>query len=340
MESSVSIRKLSFLFVLVVFILIPLSSFALTISPPVYELSGKPGQVLKVGMKIFNEEKEFKTWYFSTQTFEAKGEEGEPVFVDEINQEGLAQWIKTPSKVSLAPGELKKIEFEINIPDNAGAGGHYAAIFLNSSPPQEKGVGVATRIGALVLLKVEGEVIEKGELLEFQIEDGRKIRDSLPVPFILRIENTGTVHIKPSGYIKIKNLFGKTTAELPVNLAKGPDGKWRPVGNILPNSIRKFSAKWGPAEKSLSSFWDKVKYQKNNFALGPYKAKLLLSYGANKDKLISSFLVFWILPWQLILVSLVILLAIILLVTLGIKRYNRWIIEKAFKSKDKNGDEG
>ncbi len=324
-------RRLAFGLVVISFLVISREALALTISPPLYELSAKPGQTLRVGMKIFNEDKTFQTWYFSTQNFEPKGEEGEPVFVGEFNKEGLAEWIKTPEKISIAPGELKKVEFEIKVPNSASPGGYYSAIFLNSSPPGSKGIGVATRIGALVLLRIEGEVIESAKLLAFKLQD-KKIKDSLPVSFLVRIKNEGTVHIKPAGYITIKNLLGKEVAKVPVNLAKGPDGVLRPVGNILPNSVRRFTSSWGK-EIEAKTFVQKVLAQKQQFALGRYQANLVLTYGKEKPKKLSSSLSFWIIPWQILIVSLVLIFLIIALLVFGIRKYNSWIISRALNQK-------
>lgn len=52
------------------------------------------------------------------------------------------------------------------MPENADPGGHYAAIFLSSLPPTKEGektIGVASKIGALVLLRVEGDIREEKE---------------------------------------------------------------------------------------------------------------------------------------------------------------------------------
>ena len=233
--------------------------FALTLSPPLYEIGAMPGQTLRTGLKIFNETDKAGTFYFEAQNFTAKGEEGDPYFVGEIGKEGLASWIELPEPIRLEPGELKQVEFTIRVPENADPGGHYAAIFLSTSPPaiEEAGaIGVAARIGSLLLLRIGGEIIEEGRLIEFGLADGKRIFEHLPIDFLVRIENLGTVHIKPAGTIEIRNIFGRKTAEVKVNIAKMPDGKERPVGNILPKSIRKFESSWqaGAPENQSETF--------------------------------------------------------------------------------------
>ena len=316
------------------------NSFALTLSPPLYEIGAMPGQTLKTGLKVFNETDKANTFYLEAQNFSAKGEEGDPYFVDEIGKEGLASWIELPGSIHLESGELKQMEFTIKVPENADPGGYYAAIFLSTSPPvaEEAGaVGLAAKIGTLVLLRIGGEVIEEGRLIEFGLVDAKRVFSHLPIDFLVRVENLGTVHIKPAGTIEIRNIFGIKTEEVKVNIAKMPDGKEKPVGNILPESVRKFESSWqagllaqaGVSENLPETFWQKVKFEKENFALGRYQAKLNLDYGAENDKKLFAVLFFWVFPWHLALVSFIVLVLILILLVFSIRRYNRWIIKKS-----------
>lgn len=80
--------------------------FALTISPPLYEIGAFPGQVLITGLKIFNETERTDTFYFEAQNFRAKeNEESEPFFLIGKEKENLASWIEFPvESVSFRPG--------------------------------------------------------------------------------------------------------------------------------------------------------------------------------------------------------------------------------------------
>jgi len=307
---------------------------ALTLSPPLYEIGAMPGQTLRTGLKVFNETEKAGTFYFEAQNFTAKGEQGDPYFIGEVGKEGLASWIELPDSIYIEPGELKQVEFVIKVPENADPGGHYAAIFLSTSPPVVEGtgaVGMAARIGTLVLLRIGGEIIEQGKLVEFGLVDTKRVFEHLPINFLVRIENLGTVHIKPAGTIEIRNIFGFKTKEIKVNIAKMPDGKERPVGNILPQSVRRFESKWqaDEEENQPETFWQKVKFEKENFAFGRYQAKLNLNYGAENDKKLTAVLYFWVFPWHLLLVSFIVLVLVLVLLFFGIKRYNRWIIKKS-----------
>lgn len=308
----------------------PLSfSHALTVSPPSLELGGFPGDNIRTNFRVFNETNETKTFYISTANFKAKeGKEGEPFFEGEITEDTLAGWIEySKSPIVLSSGETRQIEFKINIPSWASAGGHFGAIFLGDRPPEvgSTGVGVASKIGVLLLLRVEGKIIEQGKLLEFKLKDDKNVYNFLPVDFAYRFENSGNVHLKPSGFIEIRNIFGGLAASLAVNEKKS---------NVLPASSRTFENQWLKKlyNEPPKSFWEKIKHQKENFALGRYVAKLNLQYGRDGQVALGQ-LSFWVLPWQLILFYLVIVKVIVIVLIILIRRYNKFIISRAANNK-------
>ena len=311
-------------------ILLAQEVFALTISPPVMELESNPGQKIDEIIKLFNETDSQIVVYPTLANFKAVGEEGQPSFLEptEITDYSLAAWIEIDKgPIQLAEDERKEIPFTIDVPLGAEPGGHYGAIFFGSQPPhlaeERTVIGVAGQIGSLVLLKVAGDIKEEGQLLEFGIKDGEKYFTFLPVDFYWRFENLGTVHLKPQGEILIKNIFGRTSDTVPAN--------WVEVGgNVLPGSLRRFEASWlkTPLVSAPQGFFERLKAEKDNFALGRYEGDLVLEYGTG-GKIAQASLIFWVFPWHLILVSVLGAALFIYLIIVGIKRYNRWIIRKA-----------
>lgn len=190
-------------------------------------------------------------------------------------------------------------------------------------------MAVAGKLGTLILLGVTGGAKEGGGLLDFKTEGDRRIITSLPITFAYRFSNDGNTRVKPIGELKIKNLFGFTTVELDAN---------RRDGNVLPGSVRKFEVVWfekgqdklavfsPPEGEKENGFFAAVKSQWQNFALGPYKAKFALNYAGDKNAEAS--LWFWVIPWQLLSIIIVILAVVGFIGTLGLKKYNRWIISK------------
>lgn len=302
---------------------------ALTISPPLYDIAVAPNQSISDSLRVFNETQETSTWYFEAQNFTSQGQSGEPSFAGESNNEDLASWIVLPSApLTIAPGETVNVGFTINIPQNADAGGHYAAIFLSTAPPSTNGgaVGVSSRIGALILLRVSGNVVEAGSLTQFKLSSG-SVYASLPVGFSVLFKNSGNVHVKPYGTITIKGL-GAGPATVLVNQAAQPDGTIGPVGNVLPASNREFDESWGTSATGTQGFWSTVSAEWSHLAIGRYTADLHLVYGTQGETVNAS-LSFWIFPWQLIIVLIVGLALLIFLIAFGLRRYNAWIIHKA-----------
>jgi hypothetical protein len=318
---------------------------ALTISPPRIELSGKPGEEVKGEISLFNEQNEIKTFYSSFENFEAQGESGAPYFLG-CKSGGLCSWIETDSQVTIEPGERKSIPFIIRIPKDAEPGGYFAAIFWGTTPPKsEEGgqVAIGGKLGALLLLKVEGDIKESGGILNFKTEKG-KVLTSLPVIFSYRFSNDGGDRIKPEGYIIVKNIFGFTVAK--INPNKGE-------GNVLPRSIRKFNAIWHTKKQKpddlskkeeialmnqwienppKQSFFEAAKNQWRNFAFGVYNANLVLNYGSDNKKVEAKY-TFFVIPWQILSIIVFTAILIVLIFWFGIRKYNRWLINKVTQSK-------
>ncbi len=292
---------------------------ALTISPARMEVSADPGVTLEQEFLLINEQATTETFYTSVQNFDAQGETGTPNFSDA--KEGLASWIKVADKITLKPGERVKVPFTLQVPTNADAGGHFSAIFLTTTPPAttEGGqVAIGAKVGMLVLLTVSGDIKEGGGVKAFGLKDGVRFVTSLPVNFVYRFANDGNDRVKPEGNIVLRNSLYFKTEELNAN----PQ-----LGNILPNSTRRFEVTWG-GEKidKAAPFMDHVKYQWRNFALGAYFASLDLAFGTKTS---SSSTVFFVLPWQLMTVMLIIAIIVIIVLRFALKRYNQWIIKQA-----------
>lgn len=307
-------------------VMAPFQARALTISPVKMEISGDPGQTLQGELVLFNEQNETKTFYSSIENFEARGEAGAPFFLPE--KVGLATWIKTEEQVVLEPKEEKTVPYSIVIPQNTEPGGYFSAILWSTTPSlvNEGGqVTVGGRLGALILLKVSGAVEESGGLLEFNAK--QKFLSVLPVTFAFRFNNTGGDRVVPKGDIAITNSFGLTAATLPVNETEG---------SVLPNSAREYEVTWKSeaAAGEKTGFFGMAGRQLSEFHFGWYTAKLNFVWGAAEQAATAKYN-FFIIPWQLLLIIIVILAIIGSLGFEGLKKYNRWVISKATQPQNK-----
>ncbi|MDQ3076931.1 MAG: hypothetical protein M3Q63_02685 [bacterium] len=297
---------------------------ALTISPARIEVDGDPGKTIEGKFFLVNEQEDTRTYFSSAENFEAQGESGTPNFIQ--SDSGLASWIAVQKEVTLNKGEQKEVPFTITIPQNAEAGGHFAAIFLSTTPitPGEGELSVGAKIGTLILLRVSGDVKEGGGILDFTTQNGKRVFVAPPINFIYRFKNDGNDRVRPEGNVVIKNLFGMTKRTIDANSSQG---------NILPGSTRKFDVLWnntaeGQQVESLpKGFFAAARYEFKNFAFGPYSANLLLSYGNNNIQASESFR-FFAFPWHLLVITVFGLVILLLLFTVLLRKYNRWIISK------------
>jgi hypothetical protein len=120
--------------------------------------------------------------------------------------------------------------------------------FQAGSQASEGTTAVAQRVGALVLLRVSGNVTENAVIETFEAP---KYTQNSPVLFTLRLKDEGNTHIRPKGTIVITNMFGAKVDEISLN------GQ-----NILPGATRKMDTEW-----------------KRPNLLGYYTATLVATYG-------------------------------------------------------------
>lgn len=307
--------KFSFIlvFLLVTFysLLITREALALTVSPVRLELSGDPGDTVFGNFKLFNEKDEPLKYYIIFRTFSAKDETGEPNFPEE--QDEFISWVNVSPEVTVPAKDYKELTFKVNIPKDADPSAHFAAIFASTIPPKNEDnsstLKITGEVGTLILFRVNGDFKAGADILEFDTKERKNSYTELPVWFYYRFQNSGDNYIKPLGDIIIKNFFGGTTKVIPAN---------RDKGNILPGSVRKFESAWWEAGgvKNQSpdfkpygepqTFWEHVSHQWNNFAFGKYTATLNLAYEKSSDKTATATTSFWMIPWHLLSVIIVV----------------------------------
>jgi hypothetical protein len=255
-----------------------------TISPLTFELTANPGDTLTNTLKVYNPTSSIISIKMEAEDIKAVGETGQVIVEPEVEATySLKRWIKTePAEFTLEPGEQKFVNFEISVPENAEPGGKYGSVLASTTGVVGKGAtgtAIAQKVGALLLLTVAGEVKEELKIVEFTappfLEYG-------PVPFTMRFENTGTVHVRPRGFVTITNWWGKKVADVEFSQL-----------NVIPGAIRKIETKWD-----------------NKWLFGKYTAMLVGSYGTANLPFNPPVLEFWVFPWKIALGIFIILLLI------------------------------
>jgi len=266
-----------------------LAQLSIGISPLTFELTANPGDVVENYLKVYNPSPDTTIKIgMVLEDIAPTGEAGH-VIVEPAETEtySLARWITVePAEFDLNPKEEKFIKFTITVPENAEPGGHYGTVIAGAkgvTGPAAVGAAIAPRIGALVLLTVPG--IMKEELVVKSFATPRNYFEYGPIPFAIRFENLGTVHIRPTGYVTVTNWLGKKVGDAEIS-----------PRNVLPGAVRKFEA-------SLPGKW---------LFAGKYTATLTGSYGLSNIPLTPTVITFWAFPWKIGLVLLIVIILFIL----------------------------
>lgn len=295
------------------------SASALTVSPVVIEYEVDPGDTIVGTIKLRNEGTVSETFYPFSQDFIAGDEAGTPAFVDSSTR-SMSDWVTFDrDPIVLGGGQDELIVYRIRIPQNAAPGGYFGGLLFSTSRPDAsaEGIGAVGVTGPIVLIRVSGNIVEQGAVTDFTANPSSGT--SLPIEFTTRFQNSGTVHLKPAGFVRIKNMFGGTSAIVPMNEKEG---------NVLPGSARQFATTWQKTD--LAENASELAKEWKNFGFGPYSATLIMNYG-EQNSVVSATTSFWVMPWMLVVLFAILVVIAVLL----IMQYNKWIVAKAGEGKKK-----
>jgi len=236
------IKKLLFLLVI---LLLPICTLAqspsdninfdesLSVAPILYEAKITQGKSTNEIFEITNKIDKSVAIKSYIRTFDASDEIGGVDIFDKVDADKLSpqNWIKiSEPDFVLKPNGSHQVKLTFKAPADLSPGGHYAVLFFE---PQVEGqekpssiVNVGGRVGALLFLTAAGDVKESSELVSFRTTPIQIFRT--PLPYIVRVKDTGNVHTKISGSITVKNILWFKKKDIPV-----------PQFTILPQKIRK-----------------------------------------------------------------------------------------------------
>lgn len=262
-------------------------TLTLSISPSLFDMSVNPGQEWRSSLRVINVNDYDLTVYVDVVNFLPQGESGDGRFVpinpEESKGSTLAEWFIINREPIVIPREQTyEIPLAVRVPSDAAPGGHFAAILVGTKPiaPEAGQAQVQTSqmITSLFFARVAGDIQEIGLIREFTTESSWLSKPE--ATFDLRFENKGNVHLQPQGDIRITNMWGQERGVIPINQSTQ-------FGNVLPESIRKFTFAW-KGEWSISD-------------IGRYTAEVTLAYGTNERQFATAKTNFWVIPIKLLL---------------------------------------
>jgi len=294
------------------------AGFNLTASPLPIDLTTQPGKAVSTNLRIENSGTSPVKIKVSLLKFRASSTTGQPELLKRGPGDDYFDWVSfSKTSFTAQPGVWNDVGMTITPPKDAGFGYYYAVVFSQDSPKSTPTTVSGQLHGAtatLVLLDVNAAG-EKRQLSVESFTATKKVYEYLPASFNIKIKNTGNVHVIPTGDIFISRDHTHNLAVIPVNPNEG---------NTLPGSSRVFSADWSDgfpvyatkrdngqivSDKQgnpiINLKWDFSKTDK--FRFGKYYAHLLLTYDdGTKDVPIDAEVAFWVIPWKLIFVAMLI----------------------------------
>ena len=254
----------------------------LVVAPARQTVALDPGKTENLQIKFFNESISPITGTLKVVDFIVTDSDGSPVLLE--NQPN--DWVKLPyDRASIPSGDVLKVNFKVEVPKTAIAGGRYAAIIFEQSggiaAQNESASAVSSRIVGLLSIRVNGLVTESAFVNVFKLP---KFLEFGKIPVYFEILNKGGYHINPKGQITLTNWMGKEIERVTL------DDK-----NIFPNAKRIYETKLG-----------------ETWMFGKYKVNLVASYGDQGKTILAENFV-WVVPVTLIVIIIFSTLIIILL---------------------------
>lgn len=139
--------------------------------------------------------------------------------------------------IDLGPNERFELEVPITVPVDANAGGYYGIIRFEPADRRDDGnVTLSASVGTVTLVRVPGDLTERLDLVEISAAQDNSLRSFFTggdVSVLVRLRNSGDIHLQPHGLVQVKNMFGDVVASYELN-------DTTPRAYILPDTIRRF----------------------------------------------------------------------------------------------------
>lgn len=220
----------------------------------------------------------------------------------------LKRFMSPIADVTIPANQAKTVEVTITVPGSAQAGGYYGAVRFAPTDPGGGGqVNLNASVASLILLTVPGDVVEKLDLTDFNIQQGSKsaayFSNAKDLKAAFRFQNTGGIQLGPFGKLSVKQ-GDKVVYETDFN-------NKTPRDVILTDSARR----WDVPLKNIGSF-------------GHYTVSATFTYGSN-NQTVEVEKSFWIIPQAIIIAAIIgilVLIALIVGIWLFLRNYKRRVL--------------
>ena len=308
-------------------------AFSITTSPISLDLNIKPGTSTSATVQLMNNNPSPVAVAVQVETFSANGTNGEAALQALPAGSPIQSWVHfSQTTFTAQPGVWTPIKVTFDIPSSASLGYYFALLFKPVIPTLNAPHTTILKGSNAVLVLIDTKSANEQRIVQVASFGTTKgLYEYLPVTFNVTVRNSGNIFLAPVGdiFISQSSDFTKVISSLGVNTSQG---------NVLPDSVRTFQVNWskgfpvyqpktiagqpvtknGVIQQQLN--WDFN--QSANFRFGKYYAHLALIYNnGTQDIPIDSVISFWVIPWKLLSV----LLLIVLLILFGLFAVGRLI---------------
>lgn len=290
------------------------SGFALQVSPSPLVATVKPGVETTLDLQIRNTNTDAQTLEMGLRSFSIDQNSGEVKLGDTVSPEISSLVTFESPELTLAPGQI--VTQRIRVHPSATAGFSYNFAITVSQKEVAKNAKATTISGSVAVFTLI-TIDKPGAVRSLELQNVAATKRSyefLPASITVTLKNTGNVNVQPTGTVFIQKHSDDTTPIATVALNSTS-------GHIVPGATRTFTANWQdgyPAYKTESkdgTTTQKLSWQgadPSKLRFGKYVAKVVAIYDdGERDVPIMAEVHFWVIPWRIIITTLIIVLIII-----------------------------
>jgi hypothetical protein len=312
------------------------SASNLTTSPISTDLAISPGHSATTTLQVENNSASAVQVAIELRTFKATGTTGQAAITTPPPGDDSLSYVHfSQTTFTAQPGVFTPVQMTVSLPATAALGYYYAVLFKPVLPTTSAHrTNTVTLSNAILILVDSGSANEKRQLDVTSFTASKKFYQYLPATFNITVHNSGSIFLPPAGNIYISR-SSAATGHIMATLSLNTSG-----GRVLPDSSRTFSATWNdgfPVYQTETASGQPVFNKKdqpieqlhwnfadtNHFRFGKYYARLTLVYdNGQRDVPIYGVVSFWVIPWKLILLALLVIAVPIILLLLAL-RYRR-----------------
>ena len=216
----------------------------LQVSPVKQKISLTPGSSYKGTFKVQNVGTQPFNYSVSATPYSVTNEKYDPDYTSVTTYSHIAEWITFDSKTEsgkLQPGETVNVVYTVNVPEDAPAGGQYAALMAQTEDGNDANATIAVvhRVGMILYAAIPGETRSEGEIVKNTVNT---FYFNPPLGVSSLVKNTGNIEQTAKYHVKIYPLFSN---EAVFNTDDAEEGAYD--RDVVPETSRFNSITWEEA---------------------------------------------------------------------------------------------